>query len=91
MEPIRNIIRKTREEEVKSKIEDLERNLSVEGYLVEFGKIGKKTTYALIYNEDHSIEYVGYTFIKNLGYYNENTGKLKALQQAIARMENLSE
>lgn len=89
MEEIRDYVRKSREEEVNNQITEIIRELDSEGYRVQFGNIGLKTTYALIFNDDHSIEYVGYTFIKNIKYYNENIGRLKALEQAIARKETL--
>lgn len=62
-------------------------NLKEEGLSVEFGKIGIHTTYALIHNNDNSKEIVGYTFLKDMKYYKENVGKLKALQQAIIRKD----
>lgn len=88
---IREIIRENRSEEVKKSISDILQSLESEGFLVEFGSIGKKTTYAMIYTEDHEIEYTGYTFIRNLKRYDENTGKLKALEQALARRKSLEE
>lgn len=91
MSDIRSKVRKNRNEEVQMQITEIINNLQSEGLEVEFGTIGTKTTYALIYNHDHTIEYVGYTFIKNMKYFNENTGKLRALNQAIARRETLVE
>lgn len=89
MTEIRERIRKNRTEEVQSQIDELINGLHIQGFCVEFGNIGTKTTYAMIYTPDHEVEYVGYTFIRNMKYYNENTGKLKALNQAIARKETL--
>lgn len=91
MEEIRNIVKKNREEEVLREIDSTVRELEKQGFLVEFGKIGKKTTYCLIYNEVNDVEYLGYTFIVNMKYYNENVGKLKALHQAIARKETIDQ
>lgn len=91
MSEIRDYIRESKANETNRSLEETIKDLSNEGFTVEFGRIGEKTTYALVYNEDHSTEYVGYTFIRNLKYYNENTGKLKALQQALARKELLVE
>lgn len=91
MSDIRSKVRKNRNEEVQMQITEIINNLHSEGLEVEFGTIGTKTTYALIYNPDHTVEYVGYTFIKNMKYFNENTGKLRALNQAIARRETLVE
>lgn len=82
---IKNYIRETRSQEVDALLSKLLEDLEKEGLHVEFGKIGIRTTYALIYNESHDVEIVGYTFIKDIVYYKENVGKLKALQQAIAR------
>lgn len=84
---IKNYLIESRTQEIDSNLESIILDLQLEGLNVEFGKIGKRTTYALIFNHDHSIEIVGYTFIKNLEYYKENLGKLKALQQALARRE----
>lgn len=90
MANIREQVRKNRTEEVEAQVAEIIRELNREGLIVQFGNIGAKTTYALIHDIDHEIEYVGYTFVKNIKYYNENTGKLKALQQAIARKETLN-
>lgn len=90
MSDIRDKVRKNRDAEVQMQIEEIINNLSQEGLAVEFGTIGEKTTYAMIYSDNHDIEYVGYTFIKNMKYFNENTGKLRALNQAIARKDTLN-
>lgn len=90
MAEIREQIRKNRAEEVSASLDNLISNLKAEGLTVEFGSIGNKTTYAFIYDEnDPNVEYVGYTFIKDIKYFNENVGKLKALNQAMARKEIL--
>lgn len=91
MSEIREKVRKNRSDEVLSNIESIVKELNEEGFQVEFGFIGKKTTYAMIYSEDHEVEFTGYTFIKNMKYFNENTGKLRALNQALARKETLTE
>lgn len=78
-------IKESRNREVDNSIEHIISELADEGLKVEFGKIGTRTTYAMIYDENHDVEIVGYTFIKNLKFYKESTGKYKALQQAMAR------
>ncbi len=85
MTDIKNYLRESREKEVESLTDNIINNLKKEGLSVEFGKIGIRTTYALIHNEDNSIEIVGYTFLKDMKFYKEKVGKLKALQQALAR------
>lgn len=85
MADIKNYLRESREKEVETLTDNIINNLKKEGLSVEFGKIGIRTTYALIHNEDNSIEIVGYTFLKDMKFYKENVGKLKALQQALAR------
>lgn len=85
MPEIKKVIQESRNQECNDQLDSLINNLKSEGFNVEFGNIGKRTTYALMYTDDGSREIVGYTFVKNLEYYKENVGKLKALQQAIAR------
>lgn len=85
MADIKNYLRESREKEVETLIDNIINDLKKEGLSVEFGKIGIRTTYALIHNEDNSIEIVGYTFLKDMRFYKENVGKMKALQQALAR------
>lgn len=87
MNDIKKYIRESRSQEVSALLESLIEDLQAEGYTVEFGRIGERTNYALLYTEGHKKEIVGYTFIQNMEYYRENVGKLKALQQAIARKE----
>ena len=87
MRDIKSHLRESKNQEVLTSINDIVSNLNHEGFTVEFGNIGSRTTYALLTNPEKDIEIVGYTFIKDMKYYNENTGKLKALQQAIARKE----
>lgn len=91
MNNIQNYIKNTRSQEIDDLLNKTLKELEDEGLQVEFGKIGLRTNYALIYNEDHSIEIVGYTFLKDLKFYKENVGKLKALQQAIARKHLVEE
>lgn len=85
MADIKNYLRESREKEVESLTDNIINDLKKEGLSVEFGKIGIRTTYALIHNEDSSVEILGYTFLKDMKFYKENVGKLKALQQALAR------
>ena len=85
MADIKNYLRESREKEVETLTDNIINNLKNEGLSVEFGKIGIRTTYALIHNEDNSIESVGYTFLKDMRFYKENVGTMKALQQALAR------
>lgn len=85
MADIKNYIRESRNQEVDTLLDSAIQELQEEGLSVEFGKIGVRTTYALIYDENHDVEVVGYTFLKDMKYYKENVGKLKALQQALAR------
>lgn len=85
MNNIKNYLKESRTKEVDDLITQLILELQKEGLSVEFGKIGIRTTYALIHNEDNSIEIVGYTFLKDMKFYKENVGRLKALQQALAR------
>lgn len=87
MKEIMNHVRESKNQETMSTLRDIISQLNYEGYAVEFGTIGSRTTYALLTNPEKDVEIVGYTFIKNMKYYNEATGKLKALQQAVARKE----
>ena len=87
MSDIRSHLRESKNNEVITYINEIISNLNSEGYDVVFGKIGNRTTYCLLTNKDKDVEIVGYTFIKNLKYYDENKGKLKSLQQAVARKE----
>ena len=85
MKSITDQLKESRSREVDNSIESILNELAEEGLSVEFGKIGSRTTYAMIYDESHDVEIVGYTFIKDLKFYKESTGKYKALQQAMAR------
>lgn len=84
---IKECVRENRKLEVDTQINNILKSLREEGLSVEFGKIGIRTTYALIHDTDNSIEIVGYTFLKDMKFYQENVGRLKALQQALARKE----
>ena len=66
---MQNILIESRKKEVIASLESLKESILAEGYQVEFGKIGHRTTYAMIYNEDHSVELVGYTYLKNMVHY----------------------
>lgn len=87
MQDIKTFIKDSRSQEIDEALNSALRSIAAEGLMVEFGAIGEHTTYAMIYDVDHETEIVGYTYIQNLKYYKENVGKLKALQQAIARKE----
>lgn len=87
---VREYVKNNRDNEVSNILKESINSLREEGYEIEFGRIGEKTTYALIYTPDHEQEYVGYTYVRDTRYYNENTGKLKALNQALARRESLT-
>lgn len=89
MSSVKEYIKVSRDQDISNSLEGSIKSLESEGYKVEFGQIGKKTTYALIYKDDDNTEYVGYTFIRDLKYYNPQIGKLRALNQAIARKETL--
>lgn len=85
----RDYTRERNERDTLQRIEDLSKSMTDLGYDIEFGHIGKKTTYCMLTKGDEEI--VGYTFIRNTRYSNENVGKLKSLQQAIARKEILDQ
>ena len=83
---VRNTMRLNREKETLRSLEEMVAKLNEEGYEVEFGEIGKRTTYALLQKSDEEdTEIVGYTYIKDLKYKIDIVGKMKALQQALAR------
>ena len=81
----RDAVRMNKEIDTLNQISELEAGLKSEGWELVYGTIGKRTTYLLISKEDEEV--VGYTFIKNLQYNNPNVGKLKAIQQVIARRD----
>ena len=85
MQDLKGYIRESRDQEVDNNLENIINNLKAEGLSVEFGNIGVRTTYALIHDENHDVEIVGYTFLKDMKFYKKNVGKLRALQQAMAR------
>lgn len=88
---IRNTLKENREKEYKDKIVELERQLQDEGYIIHYGSIGQKTTYCMLTRDDNDEEIVGYTFIRDVRYKNEVLGKLKALQQVVARRDMMQE
>lgn len=88
MSTVRDVIRVNREAEIVAQIKSLEEGLAKDGWSLSYGNIGEKTTYLLLTRDEEEI--VGYTFVKDLNYRNDNIGRLKALQQAIAR-KDLSE
>lgn len=83
---IKSYLRESRSQEMEATLSQTISELEKEGFTVEFGNIGKRTTYALL-SKDPDTEILGYTFLKDMKFYSENVGKLKALQQAIARKE----
>lgn len=83
-EDIRKFVREDRKKEVEDSLNQLIKSFEAEGFTVEFGKIGMRSTYAFIHKDDGT-EIVGYTFLKDLKHINENVGKLKALKQVLAR------
>ena len=83
MSDVKNYLKESRTKEVDTTLDSLVSELESEGYEVIFGKIGLRTTYVLLKKDDDEI--VGYTFLKDMKFYKENVGRLKALQQAIAR------
>lgn len=85
----REFTRERNEKDTLSRIDTLVKSMNDIGYEVTFGHIGRKTTYCMMSKGEEEI--VGYTFIRNLKYMNENVGMLKALQQAIARKEVLDQ
>lgn len=86
---IRNTLRKRREAELQEKLNDLVDQVMDDGYDIQFGEIGNKTTYVLLSKGDEEI--VGYTFIKDVQYKNETIGRYKAIQQALARKSILEQ
>lgn len=87
MNDIKGYLKESRAKEIDSNLNNLISALNDEGFSVNFGTIGTRTTYALLQNESTDKEFVGYTFLRDMRFYQEDVGKLKALQQAIARKE----
>jgi len=85
MSNIRTEVKNYKTTEVDTLLENQLTEVNNMGYNVEFGNIGAHTTYALLTHKETGEEIVGYTFIREMKYYRQNVGKLKALQQAIAR------
>jgi len=84
MGDIVNEVRKHRINMIVKLLETEIEGLKKQGYEVEFGKIGQKSTYALIKNKEGE-EYVGYTYVANLNNSDPDYGNYKALLQATAR------
>lgn len=85
MSTVRERVRVNREVEITTQVKELEEVLNKDGWSLTYGTIGKRTTYLLLTRDEEEI--VGYTFVRDLKYHNENVGRLKALQQAIARKD----
>lgn len=81
----RDFVKEKSDQAVTQRLEELTTGITKEGYEISFGVIGRKTTYCMLVKGDD--EYVGFTFIRNIKYMNDKVGKLKALQQALARKE----
>lgn len=86
---MRSSIKQKREQEVLDSLAKLTAEVEAEGYAIEYGVLGTKTTYCLLTKDDDEV--VGYTFVKNVKMKNENVGKLRSLQQAITRKQVLEE
>ena len=80
---MRDAVREESKRDLNLVLEEKLNLLKSEGYDVEFGQVGKRTTYAMIFNGDE--EYVGWSYLRKLEYFKEVVGKLKALQQASVR------
>lgn len=65
------------------KLNDRVKVLSDQGWNVEFGTIGKHTTWCLLEKNGHEI--IGYTYVEKLETFNPELGKSRALTQALAR------
>lgn len=87
---MRDTIREQRTRDTENQLRELTERIESEGYAIEYGNIGMKTTYCLLSKADGE-EVVGYTFIRDINYKNELVGKLKSLQQAVTRKELLEE
>lgn len=83
---VREAIRKNRMAEIEESLNSKISNLESEGFKVEFGSIGQRTTYALLQRGTEEI--VGYTYISgSLDNKNDLIGRDKALAQALARKD----
>lgn len=72
------------DEELAAVVADKVNHLRADGYHVEFGTIGVRTTYCFIYKGD--MEIVGYTYIRgDLSKKRYVLGQYKSLMQAINR------
>lgn len=83
---VKDVVRQQRLVEIESNMNQRIEQLNEEGYTVEFGYIGKRTTYALLIRGTEEI--VGYTYIQgSLENKNDLIGRSKALAQASARKD----
>lgn len=83
---VREVVRQQRLAEIENNLNSKIEQLKAEGYDVQFGTIGNRTTYAMIYRGDEEI--VGYTYIQgSLENKSELIGRSKALTQALARKD----
>jgi len=83
---VREVVRQQRLAEIENNLNSKIEQLKSEGYDVQFGTIGNRTTYAMIYRGDEEI--VGYTYIQgSLENKSELIGRSKALTQALARKD----
>jgi len=72
------------DEELAVVVADKVNQLRADGYQVEFGTIGVRTTYCFIHKDD--IEIVGYTYIRgDLSKKRYVLGQYKSLMQAVNR------
>lgn len=85
MSSVKDIIMSNRRREIASQIKEMEEGLTNTGWELTYGTIGKRTTYLLLTRGEEEV--VGYTFVRDLSSHDEDLGKLKALQQAVARKE----
>lgn len=85
---IKNAVREESKQDLEQILSEKVQSLNNEGYSVSFGRVGSRTTYALIVAEPEE-EYVGWSYVKNIEYYKPIVGQLKALQQAVARMKSI--
>ena len=80
---MRMTLKQRRDEENQKHLNHLMQEVKSEGYEIQFGEIGKKTTYCLLTKEDEEI--LGYTFIQDIQYKDPVVGQLKSLQEAVVR------
>lgn len=86
---LRDTVKSQRQQELENSLQSQINNLTAEGYDVSFGYIGNRTTYALLTRGTEEV--VGYTYIRgDLKYKNDTVGRSRALTQAIARKNVLT-